>query len=234
MKFIKLSTLLFFASTFVLSAQSINQLDSAGKRDGVWKKNFESTDIIRYQGEFLHGKEIGEFKFYKNVRGKAVLSATKLFNKDNNIAKVVFLASNGKVISEGEMDGKTYIGTWKYYQKSNNNLLILENFDNSGQLVGERLVFYKNGEIAQREHYNAGKLHGESFWYSENKVVLKSYVYENGELHGPAKIYNGKGELLIEGQYKRDKKHGVWKYYDNGKLTEEKDFTYVPKYVKKS
>ena len=234
MKFIKLSTLLFFASTLVLSAQSINKLDSAGKRDGVWKKNFESTDIIRYQGEFLHGKEIGEFKFYKNVRGKAVLSATKLFNKDNNIAKVVFLASNGKVISEGEMDGKIYIGTWKYYQKSNNNLLILENFDNSGHLVGERLVFYTNGEIAQREHYNAGKLNGESFWYSENKVVLKSYVYEKGELHGPAKIYNGKGELLIEGQYKRDKKHGVWKYYDNGKLTEEKDFTYVPKYVKKT
>ncbi|MCL5128091.1 toxin-antitoxin system YwqK family antitoxin [Algibacter sp. L4_22] len=233
MKLIKLLSLLFFLSSIMLSAQSINKFDSAGKRDGVWKKNFESTDIIRYQGTFLHGKEVGEFKFYKNINGKAVLSATKVFNKENNIAKVTFLGSKGKIISEGEMDGKTFIGTWKYYQKSNDNLLILENFNNNGELIGDRFVYYKNGEIAEKQSYLAGKLNGESFWYSENNVVLKSFVYENDEIHGPSKIYNGKGELLIEGQYKRDKKDGVWKYYENGALKEEKDFTYVPKYVKK-
>ncbi|WP_233267546.1 toxin-antitoxin system YwqK family antitoxin [Algibacter sp. L1A34] len=233
MKLIKLLSLLFFLSSIMLSAQSINKFDSAGKRDGVWKKNFESTDVIRYQGTFLHGKEVGEFKFYKNINGKAVLSATKVFNKENNIAKVTFLGSKGKIISEGEMDGKTFIGTWKYYQKSNDNLLILENFNNNGELIGDRFVYYKNGEIAEKQSYLAGKLNGESFWYSENNVVLKSFVYENDEIHGPSKIYNGKGELLIEGQYKRDKKDGVWKYYENGALKEEKDFTYVPKYVKK-
>ena len=233
MKLIKLLSLLFFLSSVILSAQSINKFDSAGKRDGVWKKNFESTDVIRYQGTFLHGKEVGEFKFYKNINGKAVLSATKVFNKENNIAKVTFLGSKGKIISEGEMDGKTFIGTWKYYQKSNDNLLILENFNNNGELIGDRFVYYKNGEIAEKQSYLAGKLNGESFWYSENNVVLKSFVYENDEIHGPSKIYNGKGELLIEGQYKRDKKDGVWKYYENGALKEEKDFTYVPKYVKK-
>jgi antitoxin component YwqK of YwqJK toxin-antitoxin module len=229
----KLFTIFFFFSTLISSAQSINQFDNAGKRHGIWKKNFENTNIIRYQGEFLHGKEIGEFKFYKNISSKAVLTATKVFNKENNLAKVTFLASNGKVISEGQMDGKTYIGNWKYYQKNNTNLLINETFDNSGALIGERLVYYKNGNVAERQNYVSGKLEGESFWYSENKVVLKSYVYNNGEIHGPVKIFNGKGELLIEGQYKRDKKDGVWTYYENGTLKEEKDFTYVPKYIKK-
>lgn len=229
----KLFTIFFFFSTSIIFAQNINQFNQAGKRHGIWKKNFENTNIVRYQGEFLNGKEIGEFKFYKNIGGKAVLTATKLFNKDNNLAKVTFLASNGKVISEGQMDGKTYIGTWKYYQKNNNNLLIKETFDKTGALIGERFVYYKNGNVAEKQNYVAGKLEGESFWYSENNVVLKSYVYKNGEIHGPVKIFNGKGELLIEGQYKRDKKDGLWKYYENGKLKEEKDFTYVPKYVKK-
>lgn len=230
----KLFTIVFFFSTFILSAQSINQFDNAGKRHGIWKKNFENTNIIRYQGEFLNGKEIGEFKFYKNIRGKAVLTATKVFNQENNIADVTFLASNGKVISKGQMDGKTYIGTWEYYQKMNDNLLIKESFNNNGDLIGERFVYYKNGNVAEKQTYVEGKLNGESFWYSEHNVLLKSYVYENDEIHGPVKIFNGKGELLIEGQYKRDKKNGVWKYYENGKLKEEKDFTYVPKYVKKS
>ncbi|MDN3667497.1 toxin-antitoxin system YwqK family antitoxin [Algibacter miyuki] len=233
MKFLNIAVLSFLLTASGVSAQDINQLDNTGKRHGVWKKNFENSEVIRYEGAFLHGKEVGLFKFYKNVKNKPVLSATKQFNKENNITQVTFLSSTGKIISEGAMDGKTYIGTWKYYQQASNNLLILEHFDNEGALTGERLVYYKNGEVAERQNYTAGKLDGESFWYSENKVVLKSFIYKEGLIHGPSKIYNSKGELLIEGQYKNGKKDGVWKYYENGKLIEEKDFTYKPQYVKK-
>ena len=56
--------------------------------------------------------------------------------------------------------------------------------------------------------------------------------YENCELHGSSKSFNGKGELLSEGQYKRGKKTGIWKFYENNKLIEEKNFTYVPKLKK--
>ena len=47
------------------SQESINQLDSAGKRHGVWKKYFDKTKQLRYQGQFDHGKEIDTFKFYR-------------------------------------------------------------------------------------------------------------------------------------------------------------------------
>lgn len=227
------SFLIFLMFSSVLSAQNINQFDANGKRQGVWKKNFADTNIIRYEGQFSHGKEVGLFKFYKNYKKKAILSATKLFNEDSTIAEVKFLASNGKVISEGSMDGKTYVGTWKYYQKNSDQLLILENYNNQGELIGERLVYYPNEQVAEKQNYIDGKLHGESFWFSDKNVVLKAYVYENGELHGIAKFYNPKGELLSEGQYKTGKKDGVWKFYENGKLIKEKDFTYKPKYIKK-
>ena len=231
MKFIHFIIITFI--TTLVSAQDINQFDANGKRHGIWKKHFDNTQILRYEGEFNHGKEIGLFKFYKNIKKKAVLTATKQFNETDNKAYVKFFTSRGKVISEGEMNGKTYIGEWKYYQKRNDKLLILEYFDNYGILDGERLVYYENGQIAEKQFYKTGKLEGESVWYSERNVVLKQFIYVDGELHGKAKFYNPKGELVSEGQYKRDKKHGVWKYYEEGELVDEKDFTYKPKYVKK-
>ena len=215
-------------------AQDFNQFDSNGKRHGVWKKNFEDSNIIRYEGQFSHGKEIGLFKYYKNYKKKAILSATKQFTEEDNKAQVKFLASSGKVISEGRMDGKTYIGTWKYYQKNSDKLLTLEHYNNQGELVGDRLVYYPNGQIAEKQYYIKGKLNDACLWYSEKNVVLKSFFYEKGELHGDAKFYNPKGELVSEGQYKRGKKDGLWKYYEKGDLIKEKDFTYKPKYIKKT
>lgn len=219
------SFLFFLCFSSFLFAQSINQMDANGKRNGIWKKNFDGTNIIRYEGEFLHGKETGLFKFYKNIQKKAVLTASKQFNEKDNKAEVKFFASTGKLISDGLMDGKLYIGTWKYYQKNSNELLTLEHYTNSGKLDGERFVYYPNGQIAEKQIYKNGLLNGISQWYSENNVLLKEFVYENGLLHGLSKIYNPKGELVVEGKYKQDKKNGIWNYYENGKLVEEKDFT---------
>lgn len=230
MKFTRLIFILFFTTT--MSSQTINQFDDQGKRHGIWKKTFKNTKILRYEGMFFHGKEIGLFKFYKNIDGKAVLTATKQFNETNNIAQVRYFTSRGKLVSEGEMKGKRYIGVWKYYQKRSDDLLILEQFNNSGQLIGERVVYYENGQIAEKRNYTNGKLNGMSVWYSERNVILKEFRYMNGELHGVSKYYSPKGDLLVEGKYKRGKKDGVWKYYENGKLIKEKDFTYQPKYIK--
>ncbi len=232
MKFLNLVLFLFMAC--IVSSQTINQFDKNGKRHGHWAKTFENTKVLRYEGEFFHGKEIGEFRFFKNINNKAVLSATRLFNKENDITDVKFFTSKGKLISEGKMDGKTFVGAWKYYQKNSDNLLILENFNIYGQLDGERFVYYEKGKIAEKQNYKSGKLDGVSEWYSEKNTVLKEFLYVDGELHGPSKYYSPKGNLLAEGQYKRGKKDSVWKYYENGTLKEEKDFTYKPKYINKS
>lgn len=224
---------LFFLLAFTISAQNINLFDANEKRHGIWKKNFENTKILRYEGEFFHGKEIGVFKFYKNLKKKAVLTATKEFNKADNKAYVTFFTKRGKVISEGAMNGKNYIGEWKYYQKRSKELMTKEHYNISGELDGERIVYYANGEIAEKQFYIKGKLEGASVWYSINKVVLKEFIYVDGELHGISKNYNPKGELVSEGYYKNGKKQGIWKYYENNKLINEKNFSYVPKRKKK-
>ncbi len=217
-------SILFFATTLSV-AQDFNQLDDQGKRHGFWKKNYENTDQPRYEGEFKHGKEIGVFKFYKLVDKKSVLSATKEFNENDQIAVVKFFSSTGKLISEGKMDDKLFIGKWTYYHNKTNAVMSTENYNDKGQLHGEKVVYYENGQVAEKSNFINGKQEGLSTWYSEKAVVLKEFLYENDELHGMSKYYDSNGQLIAEGVYKRGQKHGVWKYYTDGKLTEEKNFS---------
>ncbi|WP_027136778.1 toxin-antitoxin system YwqK family antitoxin [Gaetbulibacter saemankumensis] len=207
-----------------ISAQNINQFDANGKHHGIWKKNFDDTDVLRYEGAFQHGKEVGVFKFYKNIKGRAVLTATKQFNADNDIAEVQFLASNGKVISEGQMKGRLRVGIWKYYQKNNNNLLTTENYNAHGVLDGERLVYYSSGQVSEKELYEEGKLEGITTVYSEANVIIKEITYSNDMLHGSFKVYSADGKLEIDGQFQNDKKVGLWRYYEKGELIEQKKF----------
>lgn len=222
MKYIVTFTLLL---VFSVSAQTINQLDENGKQHGVWKKNFEGTNILRFEGQFNHGKEIRLFKFYQNINNKAVLAATREFLEPGTKANVKFFASTGKLISEGHMNGKIYVGEWKYYQKDSDKLLVLEHFDTSGNLTGERFIYYNTGQVSQKDNYKNGKLDGTSVLYSEGNVIIQEYTYVNGELHGLSKSYDLKGQLVTEGFYKNDQKDGLWKYYENGKLSEEKNVT---------
>ena len=210
--------------------QTFNQFNENGKRHGVWRKYFKNTKVLRYEGAFKDGKEIGLFKFYKNVKGKAVLSATRQFNDSTDLAEVKFFTSKGKLISQGNMHDKTYVGAWKFYQKKSDKLLILEYYNDEGELEGERFVYYNNGQIAEQTNYKNGALNGKAIYYSLKGVVLKTLIYVNGEIHGEAKFYNPKGVLLVEGKYKQGKKHGLWNYYENGKLKETKDYTIKGKY----
>ena len=220
--------------TFVSNAQdAVNQFDVAGKRHGVWKKYFDKTDQLRYEGTFNHGKEIDTFKFYTLNHKKSVLSAIKVFNENNNKATVKFMSSKGKLISEGEMDGKLYVGKWIYYHNKTDGILSVENYNTNGQLEGEKLVFYPNGQIAEKSNYIDGKLEGSSLWYSEKGTILKEFMYDNDELHGKAKYYDADGLILAEGEYQRGRKHGIWNYYEAGKLKESKDHTRRSKNPKK-
>ena len=219
--------------TASMFAQGINQFDANGKRHGIWRKNFYNTNQPRYEGQFKHGKEIGVFKFYKLVDKKSVLSATKEFNEHDSTAQVKFFASTGKLISEGKMNGKAFIGKWTYYHHKTNAVMSTENYNDRGELDGEKLVYYENGQLAEKSNYVDGKQEGLSTIYAENGVILKEFLYENDELNGVSKYYNNKGQLVAEGAYKKGQKHGIWNYYTDGKLTKKKDFTPKSRHSKK-
>jgi antitoxin component YwqK of YwqJK toxin-antitoxin module len=220
--FIKILLLLIYSNSF---GQVVNQFDQDGLRHGIWKKTFDGTNDFRYEGQFNHGKETGLFKFYKYIDKKSVLSATKQYNHDDNIAEVKFFSSKGKLISNGSMKGKNFIGVWTYYHRNSDVVLRTEQYDNEGLQQGELLVFYENGTVAEKSLYKNGKLDGKSFLYNEDGVKIKEYTYSDNVLNGSSKFYTSRGQILIEGSYRDGKKHGIWKYYKDGELKETKDFT---------
>lgn len=220
--FIYILTVVSFAT---YAQETYNQFDANGKHHGNWHKYFHNTKQLRYEGQFSHGKEIDTFKFYTLNKGKSVLSAIKVFSANSDKATVTFLSSKGKVISEGEMQGKIYIGKWIYYHNKAKAIMSTENYNDQGLLDGEKLVFYPDGTTAERSNYINGKLHGSSIWYAKNGKILKDFQYENDELHGISKYYDGDGNLKAEGTYRKGLKHGIWKYYENGKLVKSKDHT---------
>jgi len=225
--------ILTLVSLNIFSQIPVNQFDDNGERHGAWRKYFDKTKQLRYEGQFNHGKEVGTFKFYTLSRGISVLSATKLFNDDNAMAQVSFMSSKGTLISKGQMHNKLFVGKWIFYHNNSTAILSSEFYNEKGELEGEKQVFYKNGAIAERSNYIGGKLSGLSFWYAENGMVLKAFNYKNDELDGVCKYYDNSGVLEAEGAYKSDRKHGIWKYYKNGTLTETKDHTKRSKNPKK-
>jgi len=154
-----------------------------------------------------------------------VLSATKVFNENDSIAKVTFFSSKKRIISKGKMNGKRYIGEWIYFHKDSDKKMIIEYYNDEGQLEGERTVFYKSGGVAETSQYKNGELDGVSKWYSEDKILLRESHYKGGMLNGKNANYDQKGRIMSEGNYEDDKKSGIWKYYEQGKIKKEIDHT---------
>lgn len=211
--------------TTAFAQKSVNQFDNEGQRHGLWTKNYHKTDQKRYEGVFKNGKEIDSFKYYTLSNGKSVLSAVKVFKENYRLADVTFFTSNKKVISEGMMNGRLYIGKWIFYHKNSITEMIVENYNTEGLLEGERFVYYKNGLVGEKAFYKNGKLNGEAKWFSEKSILLRVNTYKNDALHGKSINYDSAGNITSEGHYIEDQKKGIWNYYKDGELTKEIDHT---------
>jgi len=210
-------------------AQTHNLYDAEGKRHGKWQKKYENTNQLRYEGTFDHGKEVGEFKFYKPSSGKNP-TAIKIFSTYTDTVQVAYFTNKKKVISKGAMIDKDRVGNWIYYHKDYSKVMMTEVYQ-LGQLHGDRITYFENAQIAEKTTYIHGKKHGKSSFYSEDGIIIKEFTYEHGELHGATRYYDIKGNIKIEGNYKRDRKDGIWKYYEDKKLVDKKTF---PLYKKRS
>lgn len=216
---------IFFTITLtsVSSQNEVNKFDENGKRHSIWKKNYPNTDQIRYQGKFNHGKEIDTFKYYKLKNKKSVLSAVKVFNKDNDQAEVTFLTSKGKVISKGKMVGKKFIGEWIFYHKKTNDIMIQENYNVNGEMEGKRNVYFDNGVLAEQADYKNGLKNGLLKIYSQKQVLLQESTYKNDKLNGTTVYYDVNGNIEAKGIFKNNLKTGVWEYYKNKNLVRKVD-----------
>jgi antitoxin component YwqK of YwqJK toxin-antitoxin module len=199
-----------------------NQFDANNQRHGPWKKYYEGTTQLRYEGQFEHGREVGTFKFYCE-ECKEQPMVIKDFSSDGTTADVKYFTISGKLVSQGKMKGKQRIGEWLYYHKNSREVMSRETYKN-GKLEGKKLTYYPNGKLTEEISYDNGVMQGESLYYGPDGTLLKKLRYSNDELHGEAIYYDPSGNVNIMGYYKEGKKHGLWKYYKDGNVVLEETY----------
>ena len=101
--------------------------------------------------------------------------------------------------------------------KKTGELFIKSNYKD-GQLHGNYIVYYENGNILREVEYKNDKKEGIEKVYYSNKTLSEIYNYKNGQLEGEFFEYHESGNLSKIGQYKDGKKEGEWKKYQNNNL----------------
>ncbi|MEZ4859598.1 MAG: hypothetical protein R2781_12425 [Flavobacteriaceae bacterium] len=221
--------ILFILIASSLSAQEeINQMDSHGKRHGVWKKTYPNSQQLRYEGTFNHGKEVGTFKFYCENCGEQP-SVISVFNDQDNSVWMQYFTIEGKLVSEGKMIDKEREGAWISYHEKSKQVMSRE-FYKKGKLEGKQTTYYANGKVTEEINYANGIKEGENLYYAPEGVLIKKLYYRNNQLDGAATYYDAFGVVVIEGYYKQGKKHGLWRYFKNGEVILEETY---PKPLKK-
>ena len=210
------SLLFLFNIGFLFSQEKINQFDSNGNRDGLWKGVYEESKRPRYQGVFKNGKELGVFKYFDDTKAGTMI-AIRDFSKGDGSCYTIFYDQKNNIVSEGTLVNKMPEKLWKYYHFESTEIMSLESYKN-GKLDGVKKVFYKNKVLAEQSNYKAGVLDGEYIKNAENGKLIEKSSYKEGDLHGNALFYDGEGNLILKGQYKKGIRTGIWETYENGKV----------------
>lgn len=90
----------------------------------------------------------------------------------------------------------------KYIKKEvGTNRILFECNYNYGKLDGEKIRYYKNGNIMKKENYVNDLLDGLYQKYNSRGIMIYSFTYKNGIQHGPFLEWYSTGEINSEGTY---------------------------------
>ena len=215
--FLMVAILLF--SCGLLAQVEVNKVDDKGKKNGLWKGTYADSKRLRYEGNFVHGKESGVFSFYDDTK-KGSLIATREFNPKDNSAYTIFFDQKNNKVSEGLVTNKLFEGEWKYYHLASKILMTTENYK-KGKLEGVRTVFYSSGKIAEEVNYQNNFKNGFYKKYTEKGTVLEESSFKNDVYSGLAIFRDGSGEIASTGNFVNGKKSGIWQFFEKGKLVKE-------------
>lgn len=217
--------LIFFLQFSAMLAQTTtNQLDNAGKKNGLWRGYYEESKRMRYEGTFAHGKEVGIFTYFDDTKAADVI-ATREFSEKDNSAYTIFYNQKKFKVSEGKVVTKLFEGEWIYYH-FNSKAVMTKEFYKNGKLSGLRTVYFPDGKLAEETNYVEGVKDGSCKIYSDKGIVLEETVYQKGQYNGPAIFRETNGFIASKGNFVLGKKEGVWEFYEKNKLVKKRNMSY--------
>jgi antitoxin component YwqK of YwqJK toxin-antitoxin module len=188
-----------------------NRIDEQGRKQGPWKKFYESTKAVFYEGQFVDDKQVGEFRhYYKNG---ALRSVT---NHKHPYAQATVYDQKGTVISQGRFKDKLKDSTWVFF--NHKGALIQKVSYAQGKKNGVEETFFENGQLASRKIYINDVENGPFETYFKNGSKESIGHYLNGLFDDSIRYYYENGNTLLVGLYRLGIKEGKWWYYhESGK-----------------
>ena len=210
-----------FLLPFYTIAQSLNQTDGNGQKQGKWAK-FYINGVPKYEGQFKNDKAWGEFKhYYENGRIKAISN----FSSDGIICHTKTFHENSFPMASGKYIKQKKDSLWLYYSDINGSL-VSEEMYKKGKLHGLSKTYFPDELIiAESIEYIDGKKNGELRKYFPDGSIMTESIYENDNLNGKFTLYHPDGSIQLNGAYRNGRQIGNWEYYDEeGKAISADEF----------
>jgi antitoxin component YwqK of YwqJK toxin-antitoxin module len=198
-------------------AQTMNQVDAKGMKQGEWRKTDANGRLI-YEGAFKDDKPTGTFTYYDST---AKVKAINEFSGNGTKAHTITFNRFGKKSSEGNYLNEKREGLWQFY--NDDEILIAEEFYENGIAAGTWKNYYMNGALLEEINYKNGKKEGPWKQYFDDGPVKLSATYENGKLQGLATFFHPSGRVKISGPYKNNFKDGVWMFLNDKGVADKKE-----------
>lgn len=212
-----ITVLIFVFHTCLSQADTINQIDDQGLKQGFWT-SYYSDGIPKYEGNFKDNRPIGTMKRYYN---DGTLKAKLSYSETGDSVHTQLYSMKGELSAEGLYITKKKHGLWKYYSDYL-GIIISEEPYKMGVKEGIVHNYYANGELSEELEYQNDIKNGIWKQYFENGQLKFESSYINGIIDGAFTLYYSNGEIDVEGKYKHGLREGVWTFYDmSGKKKEE-------------
>jgi len=223
--------IILLTSVMVNAQDTINKLDTEGRKQGHWiKKDKEGKNI--YEGQFIHDIPYGTFKYYYP---EGELKAVSQLSDNGRCSHTTAYFKNGRKMAEGKYIEEKKDSIWKFYSEFD-NVVVSEEFYKDGKKEGVSTTFYPDGIVAERATWKNGIRSG--LWeqyYTDGKLKLKC-AFLDDEKDGQLKTYHMSGRIWLTGQYIKGDADGTWtyitdkgeiekkEYFDKGRLVRTEEF----------
>jgi antitoxin component YwqK of YwqJK toxin-antitoxin module len=207
-----------YHNDFLIDREFINQTDTKGMKQGVWREYFDN-DNIKTEENYKNGVLNGFYREY-NQAGKMLVSRfyeNGTLVENNSDEEIIAEVKNqydslGNLVASGSYLNSIPVGTHRKYSADKAKVKI-EEYDNSGQVVSAGVT---NDKGIKEEFWQ--------FFYPGGQVRLEGN-YKNDKRSGTWKFYYPDGKTEQTGNYLNGLEDGLWTwYYANGSLRREENY----------
>ena len=189
---------------------TLNQLDSRGRKTGYWIQHFPGTVALQYEGLFYEGHPVGAFKRYYAEGG---LKALMNYDSTGANVEVKFYDPVQHLRAWGHYRNQMKTGEWVYYS---DRMIPLFTIPYSGDNIhGEALRFDAEGKLDEKTQWSNGVMDGHRITYYPDGREQSRLQYREGKMDGGYLFFSETGQQLIVGWHTTDLKDSTWLYYDD-------------------